>query len=171
MVDNRRHIGYTNSCPVHEGGYGGIAQLARALGSYPSCPRFKSRCRYHAASAAPHGALVKRLRHRPFTAVTRVRFPYASPTSPIWRHSSAGRALASHARGHRFEFCCLHQKERHLLFADVFLFGFRSRWSLCPSVIKSSGWQSHPSAEVLLRKTLVRRARAAAPKGRMGDFP
>ena len=25
------------------------------------------------------GALVKRLRHRPFTAVTRVRFPYASP--------------------------------------------------------------------------------------------
>ena len=108
MVDNRRHIGYTNSCPVHEGGYGGIAQLARALGSYPSCPRFKSRCRYHAAHAAPHGALVKRLRHRPFTAVTRVRFPYASPTSPIWRHSSAGRALASHARGHRFEFCCLH---------------------------------------------------------------
>ena len=111
MVDNRRHIGYTNSCPVHEGGYGGIAQLARALGSYPSCPRFKSRCRYHAAHAAPHGALVKRLRHRPFTAVTRVRFPYASPTSPIWRHSSAGRALASHARGHRFEFCCLHQNK------------------------------------------------------------
>ena len=112
MVDNRRRIGYTNSCPVHEGGYGGIAQLARALGSYPSCPRFKSRCRYHAAHAAPHGALVKRLRHRPFTAVTRVRFPYASPTSPIWRHSSAGRALASHARGHRFEFCCLHHKKR-----------------------------------------------------------
>ena len=111
MVDNRRHIGYTSSCPVREGRYGGIAQLARALGSYPSCPRFKSRCRYHAAHAAPHGALVKRLRHRPFTAVTRVRFPYASPTSPIWRHSSAGRALASHARGHRFEFCCLHQKK------------------------------------------------------------
>ena len=31
-----------------------------------------------------------------------------SPFSPIWRHSSAGRASASHAEGHRFEFCCLH---------------------------------------------------------------
>ena len=85
--------------------------MARALGSYPSCPRFKSRCRYHAAHAAPHGALVKRLRHRPFTAVTRVRFPSGSPPffePSIWRHSSAGRASASHAEGHRFEFCCLH---------------------------------------------------------------
>ena len=27
--------------------YGGIAQLARALGSYPGCHRFKSSCRYH----------------------------------------------------------------------------------------------------------------------------
>lgn len=29
-----------------------------------------------------------------------------------WRHGSAGRAFASHARGHRFESCCLHQKKR-----------------------------------------------------------
>ena len=40
------------------------------------------------------GALVKRLRHRPFTAVTRVRFPYASPRRDasrlFWRLSSAG---------------------------------------------------------------------------------
>ena len=28
---------------------GGIAQLARACGSYPQCPRFKSRCRYQAS--------------------------------------------------------------------------------------------------------------------------
>jgi hypothetical protein len=28
------------------------------------------------------GPLVKRLRHRPFTAVTRVRFPYGSPEKP-----------------------------------------------------------------------------------------
>ena len=28
-----------------------------------------------------HGPLVKRLRHRPFTAVTWVRFPYGSPNS------------------------------------------------------------------------------------------
>ena len=107
--------------------YGGIAQLARALGSYPSCPRFESRCRYHfpegelspsgKSNTPGNGALVKRLRHRPFTAVTRVRFPYASP---LWRHSSAGRASASHAEGHRFEFCCLHQT--HRLWSVGFLF-------------------------------------------------
>ena len=44
-------------------------------------------------------------------------------TFPIWRHSSAGRALASHARGHRFEFCCLHQKTpSKLLVLTVFSF-------------------------------------------------
>ena len=100
--------------------HGGVAQLARALGSYPSCHRFESSRRYHPEEAARpllrasltrppwavRGPVVKRLRHRPFTAVTRVRFPSGSP---IWRLSSAGRALASHARGHRFEFCSLHQ--------------------------------------------------------------
>ena len=41
-------IAYTESCPVRQGVFnGGIAQLARACGSYPQCPRFKSRCRYH----------------------------------------------------------------------------------------------------------------------------
>ncbi len=30
--------------------------------------------------AGTHGPVVKRLRHRPFTAVTRVRFPHGSPT-------------------------------------------------------------------------------------------
>ena len=53
--------------------YGGIAQLARAFGSYPKCRRFKSTYRYH------NGPVVKRLRHGPFTAVTRVRFPSGSP--------------------------------------------------------------------------------------------
>ena len=52
---------------------GGIAQLARALGSYPNGRWFKSDFRYH------NGPLVKRLRHGPFTAVTWVRFPYGSP--------------------------------------------------------------------------------------------
>ena len=56
--------------------YGGIAQLARALGSYPGCRWFKSDCRYHF-----YGPLVKRLRHRPFTAESWVRFPYGSPQS------------------------------------------------------------------------------------------
>ena len=53
--------------------YGGIAQLARAIGSYPIGHGFKSSFRYHL------GPLVKRLRHGPFTAVTWVRFPYGSP--------------------------------------------------------------------------------------------
>ena len=64
---------------------GGIAQLARAFGSYPECPRFKSRCRYHVRDVRKgipshqSGPLVKWLRHRPFTAVTWVRVPYGSP--------------------------------------------------------------------------------------------
>ena len=38
------------------------------------------------------GSVVKRLRHRPFTAVTRVRFPSESlPIYRIWRHSQAVR--------------------------------------------------------------------------------
>ena len=53
--------------------FGGIAQLARAIGSYPIGRGFKSNFRYQ------HGPLVKRLRHRPFTAVTWVRFPYGAP--------------------------------------------------------------------------------------------
>ena len=57
--------------------YGGIAQLARALGSYPGCRWFESDCRYH------FGPLVKRLRHRPFTAESWVRFPYGSPSNHL----------------------------------------------------------------------------------------
>ena len=87
-----------------------------------------------------NGPVVKRLRLRPFTAATRVRVPsgsppYFPPPFSIWRHSSAGRALASHARGHRFEFCCLHQNERTSLRMS-FRFGFRSLWSLHPSVVQ-----------------------------------
>ena len=76
---------------------GGIAQLARAFGSYPECPRFKSRCRYDARDVRKgipfhpnQGPLVKWLRHRPFTAVTWVRVPYGSP---LWRLSSAQQQL------------------------------------------------------------------------------
>ena len=35
---------YNSNCSFENGG---IAQLARACGSYPQCPRFESRCRYH----------------------------------------------------------------------------------------------------------------------------
>ena len=79
--------------------YGGVAQLARAFGSYPECHWFKSSRRYQRfvkrhgrftgnlwlLSAQEryfcrrHGPLVKWLRHGPFTAVTWVRIPYGSP--------------------------------------------------------------------------------------------
>ncbi len=52
------------------------------------------------------GPLVKRLRHRPFTAVTRVRIPYGS--FKLWRISSAGRASALQAEGRRFDPVILH---------------------------------------------------------------
>ena len=66
------------------GGNGGIAQLARATGSYPVGHGFKSNSRYHSyppnsADNCYNGPLVKRLRHRPFTAVTGVRFSHGSP--------------------------------------------------------------------------------------------
>ena len=71
--------------------------------------------------------MVKRLRLRPFTAATRVRVPSGSPpifSRSIWRHSSAGRASASHAEGHRFEFCCLHQNKKQLRKQLLFVLGF-----------------------------------------------
>ena len=52
-----------------------------------------------------HGSLVKRLRHRPFTAVTRVR---VRRSHHYWRISSAGRASALQAEGRRFEPVILH---------------------------------------------------------------
>ena len=64
--------------------YGGIAQLARVLGSYPIGRWFKSYCRYQVGALSQDcdnafGPLVKRLRHRPFTAESWVQFPYGSP--------------------------------------------------------------------------------------------
>ena len=56
---------------------GGMAQLARANGSYPLGRWFKSNCRHQ------HGPMVKRSRHRPFTAVTGVRFPLGSPKKAL----------------------------------------------------------------------------------------
>ena len=96
--------------------------MARACGSYPQCPRFKSRCRYQiheaprGASWILNGPLVKWLRHGPFTAVTWVRVPYGSPHGNPSRVAEYGglaqlvRAPASHAGGHWFESSSLHQK-------------------------------------------------------------
>ena len=52
--------------------------------------------------------MVKRLRHRPFTAVTRVRFPFGSPL--YGRIAQLVRAPASHAGGQRFESVYAHQR-------------------------------------------------------------
>ena len=85
--------------------------MARACGSYPQCRWFDSDCRYHSRSQPGWvpGPVVKRLRHRPFTAVTRVRF---SSGSPYARIAQLVRALASHARGQRFESVYAHQQKR-----------------------------------------------------------
>ena len=70
--------------------HGGIAQLARAFGSYPKCPRFESRCRYQgdAAPAASHlrpvGQVVKT---PPFHGGNMGSSPVRVT---IWRLSSAG---------------------------------------------------------------------------------
>ena len=58
--------------------------MARALGSYPGCHWFESDYRYHqnrilCCAVFLLGPLVKRLRHRPFTAESWVQFPYGSP--------------------------------------------------------------------------------------------
>ncbi len=81
---------------------------SRLEGSNPSL----SATSIHNSSKGP---LVKRLRHRPFTAVTRVRIPYGSPLyiiSTLWRISSAGRASALQAEGRRFEPVILHHSLR-----------------------------------------------------------
>ena len=65
---------------MHSTQNGGIAQLARVLGSYPIGRWFESYCRYH------YGPLVKRLRHRPFTAESWVQFPYGSPNQKAQKH-------------------------------------------------------------------------------------
>ena len=54
------------------------SSVARAFGSYPTGRWFKSVRSHHF-----YGSMVKRSRHRPFTAVTRVRFPLESPQNTL----------------------------------------------------------------------------------------
>ena len=56
------------------------------------------------------GPLVKRLRHRPFTAVSGVRFPHGSPA---WTISSAGRAPALQAGCRQFDPVIVHHISLH----------------------------------------------------------
>ena len=47
MLDKPLAFYYTSIAPFPMQKCGGIAQLARAFGSYPKCHRFKSSYRYH----------------------------------------------------------------------------------------------------------------------------
>ncbi len=58
--------------------FGGLAQLARALGSYPIGRWFKSVSRYQ-----QFGPMVNRLRHRPFTAKWAVQLCLGSPQKTL----------------------------------------------------------------------------------------
>ena len=104
--------------------YGGIAQLARAFGSYPECRWFESNCRYQ---FWPGGQEVKTPPfHGGNTSSILVRVTRATKQmsqsadqkfvrSGFWhlyflgRVAQLVRALASHARGRRFESASLHQ--------------------------------------------------------------
>ena len=57
------------------------SSVGRAPDFYSGCPGFESRVSHHFLRfhLIGFGALVKRLRHRPFTAASWVRIPYASP--------------------------------------------------------------------------------------------
>ena len=107
---------------------GGVAQLARACGSYPQCHRFKSSRRYHIplrcvasrgnppfSKIRPVGQVVKT---RPFHGCNMGSSPVRVTTSAIRKRdcringglAQLVRAPASHAGGHWFESSSLHQK-------------------------------------------------------------
>ena len=106
--------------------YGGIAQLARAFGSYPECRWFESNCRYH---TRPGGQEVKTPPfHGGNTSSILVRVTRATKQmsqsadqkfvrSGFWhlyflgRVAQLVRALASHARGPRFESVRVHHEK------------------------------------------------------------
>ena len=88
---------FTGRFPANDpcGSHGGVAQMARAFGSYPNCRWFDSDRRYQLpgkadvpsavhrpagqVSSIRYGPMVKRSRHGPFKAVTGVRFSLGSP--------------------------------------------------------------------------------------------
>ena len=88
---NRSVVGSIPTC-------GAIGELSgwpkSTIGNRVYVKRIKGSNPLSAIGFIMFGPLVKWLRHRPFTAVTRVRIPYGSP---LWRISSAGRAPALQA--------------------------------------------------------------------------
>ena len=117
-----------------------------AAGSYPAGRWFESDRRYQ------NGPMVKWLRHRPFTAVTRVRTSVGSPNNRLIQAvvllgglAQLVRALALQARGHRFKSSSLHhtQSKSNLILVAFFFCqrrrllqgintnGIRSRNAVC----------------------------------------
>ena len=94
--------------------------VARAFGSYPTGRRFKSHRRYHnkamkhIAFLRPVGQAVKT---PPFHGDNRGSIPLRVT---IWELSSAGRASALQAEGHRFE-----PYSSHHYLTSLVKFGFR----------------------------------------------
>ena len=94
--------------------HGGVAQLARACGSYPQCHRFESSRRYHGSYGATRKAPQKL---RPVGQVVKTP-PFHGGnmgSSPV-RVTIGGlaqlvRAPASHAGGHWFESSSLHHQK------------------------------------------------------------
>ena len=119
LIDNRSIVWYNAPCVwqlLRREQHGGIAQLARAFGSYPKCPRFESRCRYQgdAAPAASHlrpvGQVVKT---PPFHGGNMGSNPVRVT---IYRGlAQLVRAPASHAGGQQFESASLYQKDTTLV--------------------------------------------------------
>ena len=76
--------------------YGGVAQLARAFGSYPKCHRFKSSRRYQGLFSGPAWRVGQAAKTPPFhggnTGSIPVRVTTAGGIAPVslWRLSSAG---------------------------------------------------------------------------------
>ncbi len=104
--------------------YGGVAQLARANGSYPLGRWFKSTRRYHffnlfIPKIRPIGQAVK----------TSASHAGIKGSIPLWvtifrEFSSAGRASALQAEGHRFEPCNSHQNRQAVLRLPILLFHY-----------------------------------------------
>ena len=126
-VDSGGFLWYSNSCLSRR--YGGVAQLARARGSYPRCHRFKSSRRYHRGreetlSRIPTGFSFLRpvgqeVKTRPFHGCNMGSIPVRVTKSalrsgaPIQYGGLAQlvRAPASHAGGHWFESSSLHHEK------------------------------------------------------------
>ena len=134
---------YNVTRPLRGHAFGGIAQLARACGSYPQCRWFNSNCRYHNADFSPDKSskspyfiwrVGQAVKTRPFHGCNRGSIPLrvtriaggwlVSPPSPVLlfgRIAQLVRAPASHAGGQRFESVCVHQKTFHQKMEGFFL--------------------------------------------------